>query len=257
MIKHILRRTEFKEFDKETQDLLLQLMSDKCIIKAICACVWSIAFLILVLPPLIICACNASEISTTACIAMELFALIVIIIFSICTKKFSEVLIEISETLSEKMYFAICTKKGKALSKKDFKIIKKYDEILYEYISKQDCRTYCYETCFRMCKVLKKGEIEFVAIKALQLNQMDINNAGKEFAMHALYINNGWVFDSYNVRQYRVAKIHQIYGAKVYRKFTFEEIQNKYYEQFREEQYPDLAKWCAANDCTEYWMVND
>ena len=121
MIKHILRRTEFKEFNKETQDLLLQLMSDKCIIKAICECVWSIAFLILVLPPLIICACKASEISTTACIVIELFVLIVIIIFSICTKKFSEVLTEISETLSvlkkEKLYLKRTLKLLKSMTK--------------------------------------------------------------------------------------------------------------------------------------------
>lgn len=44
MIKYFMRRTIYKEFDKESQDMLLQLTSKQHIIEIICAMFWAVAF---------------------------------------------------------------------------------------------------------------------------------------------------------------------------------------------------------------------
>ena len=54
-------------------------------------------------------------------------------------------------------------------------------------------------------------------------------------------------------RQYPIEKLHEIYKAKIYKSFSFDEISNKSYEEFREEQEPELAKWSIDNDCSMFW----
>ena len=71
--------------------------------------------------------------------------------------------------------------------------------------------------------------------------------------MHVLYVNNCWAFDTYSSRQYPIEKLHEIYKAKIYKSFSFDEISNKSYEEFREEQEPELAKWSIDNDCSMFW----
>ena len=81
----------------------------------------------------------------------------------------------------------------------------------------------------------------------------DEEDDGKDFTMHVLYVNNGWAFDTYSSRQYPIEKLHEIYKAKIYKSFSFDEISNKSYEEFREEQEPELAKWSIDNDCSMFW----
>lgn len=54
----------------------------------------------------------------------------------------------------------------------------------------------------------------------------------------------------YSSRQYPIEKLHEIYKAKIYKSFSFDEISSKSYEEFREEQYPELAKWSIDNNCS-------
>lgn len=71
--------------------------------------------------------------------------------------------------------------------------------------------------------------------------------------MHVLYVNNGWAFDTYSVRQYPLEKIHTIFEAKVCKTFSFEEIQGKTYEQFTEENAPEVERWADMNNCSISW----
>lgn len=252
MIKYFMRRTIYKEFDKESQDVLLQLTSKQHIIGILCSMFWEVALIFPLIPLFIIDVCEDIELSMTTQIAIIVFMLICGAGLLVSMKVFERAVFGFSYLLAERIYFLVCTTKGKALCKDDFKVIKKENEELYMYIATQTCRGYCYSICFEICKALKKGCIEFLAVKKLSPHISEEDD-GKDFTMHVLYVNNGWAFDTYSSRQYPIEKLHEIYKAKVYKTFSFDEISSKSYEEFREEQEPELAKWSIANDCSMFW----
>ena len=118
------------------------------------------------------------------------------------------------------------------------------------------CRGYCYAICFEICKALKKGCIEFLAIKKFSPHD-DEEDDGKGFTMHVLYVNNGWAFDTYSSNQYPLEKLHKIYKAKVYKTFSYEEISGKSYEEFKEKQEHELTKCSNDNDCFMFLKVDN
>ncbi len=181
----------------------------------------------------------------TSKIAIIAYTIICVVGSLIFLKVFKKAVFIFSELLTERIYFLICTKKGKALSKKDFETIRKVYKDLYKVIATQNCIGHCYSVCFDICKTLKKGSIEFIAVKKFSFEKDD----GKDFTMHVLYINNGWAFDTYSSRQYPVEKLHKIYKAKLYKVLDYDSIRDKSYEEFIDEQEPELAKWSAINDC--------
>lgn len=249
MIKYFMRKTIYKEFDKESQDMLLQLTSKQHIIELLCFMFWAVAYIFPFIPLFIIDVCEDIEFSMTTNIAIITFMLIYFVGWLVSMKVFKRAMFGFSQLLSEKIYFLVCTTKGKALGKNEFNDIKQENEKLYEFIETQMCRGYCYSICFEICKALKKGYIEFLAIKRFSPHSDD----GKDFTMHVLYVNKGWAFDTYSSRQYPIRKLHEIYKAKVYKTFSFEEISSKSYEEFREEQEPKIAKWAINNDCSMFW----
>ena len=164
---------------------------------------------------------------------------------------FKTSMLDFLELLAERIYFLVCTTKGKALCKNDLKIIEKEDEKLYYFIATQICWGYCYSVCFEICQILKKGSLEFLAVKKLSPHN-DEENDGKEFTMHVLYLNDGWAFDTFSSRQYPIEKLHKIYKAKIYKEFSFDEISGKSYEEFMEEQEARLSEWAIENDCSMF-----
>lgn len=256
MIKYLMRRTIYKGFDKESQDMLLQLISKKDIIELVCYCFWVFIFIFPFIPLFIIDICENIEISMTTQIAIIAFMLIYFVGLLVFMNIFKNAMIVFSLLLSIRIYFLVCTIKGKAISKNDFNIIKQQHGKIYRLIENQGCRQYCYSICFYICKALKKGYIEFIAAKKFSPHA-DEEDDGKNFAMHVLYVNNGWAFDTYSCRQYPIEKIHEIYKAKIYKSFSFKEISSKSYDEFREEEEPKLSKWAFDNDCAIFWKVND
>ena len=61
------------------------------------------------------------------------------------------------------------------------------------------------------------------------------------------------IFKQLYLMRYPIEKLHEIYKAKIYKSFSFDEISNKSYEEFREEQESELAKWSIDNDCSMFW----
>ena len=255
MIKYFMRRTIYKEFDKESQDMLLQLTSKQYIIEILCLMFWVIAYIFPFIPLFIINVCEDIKFSMTTQIAIIAFILIYFIGLLVSIMVFTRAMFGFSHLLAEKIYFLVCTTKGKALCKNELKIIKQVNETLYEFISTQMCQGYCYSVCFEICKALKKGSIEFLAIKKFSPHNAEKDDE-KNFTMHVLYVNNGWAFDTYSSRQYPIGKLHKIYKSKIYKIFSFEEISNKSYEEFREEQEPELTKWSTDNDCSMFLKGN-
>lgn len=213
---------------------------------------WAVAFIFTYIPVFIIDVCEDIELSMTTQIAIIAFMLICMAGLLVSMKVFKRAMLGFSQLLAERIYFLVCTTKGKAICKNDLKIINQANEKLYALIATQMCRGYCYAICFEICKALKKGCIEFLAIKKFSPHD-DEEDDGKDFTMHVLYVNNGWAFDTYSSRQYPIEKLHEIYKAKIYKSFSFDEISNKSYEEFREEQEPELAKWSIDNDCSMFW----
>ena len=251
MIKYFMRRTIYKEFDKESQDMLLQLTSKQHIIEIVCFMLWTVAYIFPFIPLFIIDLCENIELFMTTQIAIIAFLLISFVGLLTFTKVFTRAMIGFSQLLAERIYFLLYTTKGKAFCKNELKIIKQVNEKLYAFIATQKCRGYCYSISFEICKTLKKGSIEFLAVKKPSPNN-DEEDDGKNFAMHVLYVNNGWAFDTYSSRQYPIGKLHEIYKSKVYKTFSFEEISSKSYKEFRREQDPELAKWSTDNECSMF-----
>ena len=245
-----MKKTIYKDLDNESQDMLLQLFARHQAIEILCLMfLTTLIYIYPLIPLFIIDAFEDVEFSMTTQIAITAFMLICVVGFLVFLKLFKIAMFGFSELLAERIYFLVCTKKGKALSKKDFETIRQVKENLYQYIESMNCAGYCYSICFDICKVLKKGSIEFIAIKKLDIDKDD----GKAFTIHVLYINNGWAFDTNSSRQYPIEKLHKIYKAKVYKVFDYDSIRNKSYEEFRKEQEPELDKWSAINDCSIFW----
>ena len=251
MIKYLLRKTIYKEYDKDSQDKLLQLNLKYHTVVLLCWMFWAINFIVPLIPLFIIDACEDFEFSMTTQIILIGFILLCSVGFIIFSLVFFKAMCGFSLLLAEKIYFLVCTTKGNALRRKDFKIIKNSNESLYSFIATQECRGYCYSICFAICKALKRGYIEFLAVNSFSTNSSK-DNDGKFFTMHVIYVSNGWAFDTYSCLQYPIEKIYEIYEAKIYKSFSFDEISSKSYKEFAKDQWPELKKWCDDNDCSAF-----
>lgn len=251
MIKFILRRTIYKAYDRESQDRLFQLELKKQIIRLWCSMFWTVMFIFQFFPILIIDSFDNAELSplskqviSGAPILWFIGYLILFIVFNKATMGFIEL-------LAERVYYLLVVKKGQAILKEDLQTIKKENKKLHCLIETQLCRGYCYSICFQICKILQKGSLEFIAIKKFSQHNCKRDD-GKNYTMHVLYLNNGWAFDTYSSRQFPIEDLHEIYQAKVYKKFSFDDISSKSYEEFKEEQEPALAEWSNENDCSMF-----
>ena len=128
MIKYFMRRTIYKEFDKESQDMLLQLTSKQYIIEILCLMFWVIAYIFPFIPLFIINVCEDIKFSMTTQIAIIAFILIYFIGLLVSIMVFTRAMFGFSHLLAEKIYFLVCTTKGKALCKNELKIIKQVNE---------------------------------------------------------------------------------------------------------------------------------
>lgn len=174
-----------------------------------------------------------------------------LIIFALLIKIFSNKIGAFMELIDKKMYAFFYVLKGKAISKKDFDRIKKRNASLYCKIINQQVRGGCYTTCLGILKSLKKGTVQFIAMKVPDSLKKD--NHGTQYTMHALYVNNGWCFDTYSQRQYPLEEVMKRMGAKTYISISYEDLEGKSAEEFRAEYVPALQKWCEEHDCyTEF-----
>jgi len=176
-------------------------------------------------------------------IGIIIFIVFIIIYFKIMNR-FIERLIYKGTRISNSIYFSIYTLKGKAISTDDFKQIKKHDKYLYSFIKTRECQHYCYQTCFWILQILKKGSIKYIAVKKLR-----DDNTTKEYTMHVIYVNDGWCFNTFCGKQYKVEELLDLYRAKEFKTFSYSDIAGKSYKEFKKDNYSELKKWCKENDC--------
>ena len=252
MIKFILRKTAFKKYDKETQDHLLPFLEKKY------TTVWFsvfIFYLITYIAPMVLLAFSAhgKEFDSIENILLGIGILLYTVASAFFYLGLTHEIFQFTTILiPTKLYAIFYTKKGKAISKKDFKIIEKNNPELYEYITSYMCQGYCYSICFAILKTLKKGSLKFLAVKKID----GANEVIQAYTMHVLYEKNGWIFDTYNQRQYPVEKSITLHKGIVYKDFSYEDIKDLTYEEFIETNHEELAKWCEEHDCYQKWHKN-
>ncbi|MDO4978721.1 MAG: hypothetical protein Q4E47_01020 [Candidatus Saccharibacteria bacterium] len=172
---------------------------------------------------------------------MEVFYLVLAIIFSRTIECF------IGQVAS-RIIFWTKTRRGDAIKRKDFKYIRKNLPGLYQMFHEYETPERCYAVCYHLLKHLKDGEMEFVADE--HYHHVDPKQDAKEFyTMHALYIRNGWAYDTNCNHQMPVERVRKIYGHKLYKKFTYEDVKDIDHDAFFDRE-AELAKvWGKENDC--------
>lgn len=251
MLEFILRKTVLKKYSKEDQSIILLL---KHKFKA-----YFIAqFLISLfggLPLASLCALLISgEYTLSNVIQCIIFIMAYTIFIFFFTKKFCEPIWEFKNLIASTMYFSRHVLKGDAISKDDFKIIEKEQDKLYYLMKTLQVHGFCYGVCFELLKCLKKGTLQFVAVKQLEAEKEESGN--NYYTMHVLYVNNNWCYDTYSQMQYPVEEVIRRTNAKTYKSFTYDDIKDKTHEDFRAEHIKELKEWCDANDCYQAWLEN-
>jgi len=251
MFGFILKKTVFKEYDEEIQDRLVKLLSKKFLTT------WNsiIIFHLVVsfLPIALLCMSlrniNLNDeqnlLLVITCLGYEILLIIFYQVFR------NEIFYFCGTLIPIKAYYLLYTQNGKALSKADFIQVKKDYPKLYEHISTPLCQGMCYAISFELLKVLKKGNIKFVAVK----KTADENRELQPYTMHVFYFQNGWVFDTYNQRPYTLAKALSLYDGKIYKDFSYDNIKDLTYEEFREKNYIECTKWCKEHNCETCWKT--
>lgn len=248
MFEFFLRKTVLKDLSKEHQYLVM--LSCKGAYKILFLtvflldCLATLPYLLLVIVGKY--ALNLDdEISFIIFISIVFTACFILAIFLI--KRFSGKICTFIELIDKKMYTFFYALKGKAISKKDFDSIKENDALLYCKIIDQEVNGYCYDTCLRILESLKKGTVQFIAMKVP--DSLEEDNHGKQYTMHALYVNNGWCFDTYSQRQHPLEEVMKRMGAKTCMSISYEDLEGKSAKEFRAEYAPALQKWCEEHDC--------
>ena len=243
MINTLLRKTLYKEYDTETQDTLLYVSKPEVLLNFIFN---SIYFLFLYTLPLTIIIVFPHFFTD---LKIQLLYLLFLIIYAIFVFFFfKDMNFYQKNPISRALHYHFYTKKGTALSKEDFKTIKKKNKLLYSTIRKQDCRGYCYSVCFELLQTLKKGYIQFISV-----NEFTSKNETSYKTIHVIYVSNNYAFDTYCHRQLPLKRFLEIHQSQIYKSFNYEDVKNCSYEDFRKAHYSEFAKWCKENDVHELW----
>lgn len=247
MLKSFLKDLWYSHATEETKEIRFQLELYYRIIFGLFDSFWSI--LVIGIAMVLLILCNIYEEQSQAILWGG--AIVEIVILAINMWIGNKRSRELCTSLALKTYFHLITKRGEAITEEDFKLLKKRHDLMYYVIVEQECRGRCYASCFNLCKSLKKGQIEILAVRELYYKNEDISQLPK-YTMHVIFKNNGWIFDTYSVRQYKKEDFYKIEEAKHCCSYRYEEIKEKSYMQFVVENVEKLQKWAKKNDCTCY-----
>lgn len=225
-----LFKAYYKNFTKEDQRYLY--LQNRHWYKVEVICWLAIAIIICILEEIIVIICN----NLIVAIAIALLGGILVFIL---TKKYVY-------KMAQKMYPIVITRRGKSISKEDFKAIKRNSSSLYDTIMSDKCCGKCYYISWAILYVLRKGYIQFVAVRDFY----EIDEEKRErYKIHVLYVNDGWCFDTYSQRQMLVEELCKIWRGKLIDSYDYSAIEGKSFEEFRDSIAPKLREWCDENDC--------
>lgn len=245
MIKIFMRKTFYQNISDEEYESLWKLTVCRTFLRLISMLIFPFINLMIFVPIIILDLSEPGKYSFFSNLLVDIFFLIYELGFLIILIKCPKAVTEFSMALSEKIYFKFVTIKGEAVSKKDFVALKKENYNIYYAISTGLCQGYCYSISFVLLKFLQQGHIEWWAVECFDKE----TNDGLPYTMHAIYVNNGWAFDTFCARQLKVDSLMKIYKAKRYKIYYLSDIENLDYNNFIEQEKEDAMEWCKLKDC--------
>ena len=196
MIKFLIQKTLYKKESPQVKEILWKILSRQHIIKILCVLIVPFNLILTFIPIFIILLCEDVQLAISTNVLLCIFDVIYGLGILFAFKFFKDAMFVFSQMISWKIYYFLYTRRGKALTKYDFKTIKSEDENLFDFISSEKCSSCCYSTCFLMLKLLQKGHMEYIGICNLTHDYDEDKQEQKPFTMHVLYVNNGWAFDT-------------------------------------------------------------
>lgn len=246
MFKFLLRKTFLRKLNKEDQNIAL-LLKNEIQISIWCFLLLMIVLLMPCILFLTMCFLVEQTLVNGICIILPFFVYYGFIAWIIF--KFNSEISAFLELVKSKIFFTKYTTKGKAILKEDFEKMKDDDGKLYSQLMYRDCRGFCYFTCFAILKCLRKGEIRFIAEKLFDFDKKPEHY----YTVHVIYVKDGWCFDTYSCKQFKVEDYMKLVKAIDYRSFNYEDIKDFEYDDFRRTYSSALKEWCEKNDCYESW----
>lgn len=250
MFEKFLRKKMFKDYSKEDQEIILLC---KDYIKMDYLSVF-LVWLFFLVPAAVFFTAIITHDDTMDLVVWGIFSGMLAFALLWFEKQFREDITIFRNLVSSTLYFKRYVVKGKAILQEDFNEIKTHNEKLYGFIRYQKVHGYCYAICFEILKCLKKGTIQFVAVKSISGEEEDSKHP---YTMHVLYVNNNWCFDTYSQTQHPIEEVMRRCKGQTYTSFSYKDIEGRTYEEFREENYLALKKWCEENNCSQEWMEEE
>lgn len=177
-------------------------------------------------------------INNRSIIIFGIFAIVYCVVFESLKIKYYSKVQNFYTQMAMWLYVHRYVLRGKAISREDFKQIRKQNKSLYEFMVNLQTNSYCYSICFDILDCLAKGEILFVAIRiSSKSSNYKYNN---NYTMHVLYVFDDWCYDTYSEMQYPLEEVLKRSKAKVYKSFSYKDIQGKTYYEFRKEHLEEL-----------------
>lgn len=134
------------------------------------------------------------------------------------------------------------TTNGKALGKKEWKVIKMHDRGLYRDLLCDECDRACYYYSLEIAKIITDSILIWGAAK-------EPFEDGEKYYAHAVILRNGYIYDS-NMRQsVKYEEFIKLYKFKTYKQWN----NGKYSKEgFVKNERNEFKKWCDENSVLKY-----
>lgn len=253
MFNYILRKTIYKNETKEQQIISLKFYSGEEFTSFLTAIILFSSEILLLLIPVYVFILSLKTIKALIIggIVLLIFFIYLLLVCLIFHKELNNIINKLFNKLFFYLYFELYTKKGQAITNKDFTYIRKNNPLLYKDIKEHYCDGLCVYFSYLILNTLQNGQIYFVALKSIYPSETH-----NYYFMHALYVNNNWCFDTGSVRQYKLEDFLNICNGKIYKIFSFSDIKKfSSYGDFVDKTSNSLDKWCKENDCSSFHWV--
>lgn len=142
----------------------------------------------------------------------------------------------------EQFIIKLVSTNGKALGKKEWKAIKKYDIGLYNDLLSDECIHCCYYYSLEIARIIKDCNLIWGAVE-------EPFEDGHNYYAHAVILRNNYIYDS-NMRQSeKYEDFIKLYKFKLYKQWNYNEYSRK---DFRESERAEFRKWCKENNVSGY-----
>lgn len=131
---------------------------------------------------------------------------------------------------------------GRALGKKEWKAIKKYDKGLYNDLLCDECDHLCYFYSLEIAKIIKDSILIWGAID-------DPFAEKHEYYAHAIILRNGYIYDSSMRQSERYEDFKKLYNFIKYKEWGYNDYSQK---NFRQNEREEFREWCKKNNVLSY-----